>query len=365
MANSRDDPAEAHLARDREALLCDARELLDDAQIRLRLGQDARSLDLDRDQRPVVERGLVDLGRRRGREGHGIEGGVQDLGWRAELLGDDGDDVLVAERGRLALELRQLLDPLGRQDVAPAGHHLADLHVGRAELLEHRPDARRPPGIHEIVGLAQDDAGEPAPDRADRRLGQGDIETGGVDRVVDLLQAQVLDDRVATRRRQAFEEAPDPVASVGAQIGPVQPEKRIDDRGQGGVQRGTDDDPQPRRVGDDADLDRREDRGQPDRDRVDDHDEQAHGREQESSGQRHENGPREAVDQDEDRRPAGEADEPCAAERDDLGASGAERERLRDRDDPEEQQDDREQDGVDHHLDDETTHGVSSAVGPR
>ena len=76
-------------------------------------------------------------------------------------------------------------------------------------------------------------------------------------------------------------------------------------------------------------------------------------------------GPRESVDQDEDRRPRGEADEAGAAERDDLGAPGPEREWLRDGDDPEEQEDDREQDGVDHHLDDETTHGASSAVVPR
>ena len=50
------------------APLGDARQLLDDAEVRLGLGEDPRPLDLDRDQRPVVEPRLVDLRRRRRRE---------------------------------------------------------------------------------------------------------------------------------------------------------------------------------------------------------------------------------------------------------------------------------------------------------
>ena len=75
-----DDRREPDLAGDPDPPLGDAGQLLDDAQVGLGLGLDPRSLDLDRDERAVVEPGLVDLrGRRRG-ERDGIEGPVQDLG---------------------------------------------------------------------------------------------------------------------------------------------------------------------------------------------------------------------------------------------------------------------------------------------
>ncbi len=54
----------------------------------------------------------------------------------------------------------------------------------------------------ELVLVAEDDAGEPAADAADGRVREGDIEAGRVDRVVDLLEAQVLDDHVAAWRGQ-------------------------------------------------------------------------------------------------------------------------------------------------------------------
>ena len=58
----------ADLAGDGEPALGDRGELRDDAEVGLGLGDDLRPLDLDRDDRPVVERRPVDLGRRRGRE---------------------------------------------------------------------------------------------------------------------------------------------------------------------------------------------------------------------------------------------------------------------------------------------------------
>ena len=228
-----DDRAQAHLARDREPLLGDAGHLLHDPEVGLRLGQDPRSLDLDGDERPVVEPAPGGPApSMRPRRAPGRRSAYRASGGEPELLGDDRDHVLVAERRGLALELGQLGDPLGRQDVAPAGHHLADLHVGRPELLEHRPDPRRAARVHEVVCLAEDTPGEPAPDRPDRRVRERDVETGRVDRVVDLLEAEVLDDRVATRGRQAFEEAPDPAAPVGPEVGSVEAEDRIGEGGQ-------------------------------------------------------------------------------------------------------------------------------------
>ena len=75
-----DDRREPDLASDRDPPLGDAGQLLDDAQVGLGLGLDPRPLDLDRHERPVVEPGLVDLGRRRRGERDGVEGPVQDLG---------------------------------------------------------------------------------------------------------------------------------------------------------------------------------------------------------------------------------------------------------------------------------------------
>ena len=97
----------------------------------------------------------------------------------------------------------------------------------------------------------------------------------------------------------------------------------------------------------------------PDRDRVDDHDEEAHRREQQAAGQGDQDRPREPVDQDEDGRPRQEADEPGVAECDDRArtsvpnGNGWPTEMI-----AEEQDDDDEEDRVDHDLDEETAHVV-------
>ena len=61
-----DDLPDAHPTSDGEALLGRLRQLLHDAEVCLGLGDDLGPLDLDRDERPVGERGAVDL---RGRGG--------------------------------------------------------------------------------------------------------------------------------------------------------------------------------------------------------------------------------------------------------------------------------------------------------
>ena len=74
-----DDRAEADLACHAQALLRDARQLLDDPEVGLRLGLDPRPLDLDRHERPVVEPRLVDLGGRCRCERDRVERLVQDF----------------------------------------------------------------------------------------------------------------------------------------------------------------------------------------------------------------------------------------------------------------------------------------------
>jgi hypothetical protein len=106
-----------------------------------------------------------------------------------------------------------------------------------------------------------------------------------------------------------------------------------------------------------GDLDRSEEGGDVDRDRVDDHDEEAHRREQQAAGQRNQDRPSEAVDQHQDCRPRHEPDDAGATEREDRHRGWAERERLSDGDDPEQQDDEQEEDCVEEDLDDETAHG--------
>src|SRR6187551_575505 len=76
-----DDPFEPDLASHPETAFTDTGQLLDDPEVGLGLGLDARALHLDGDQGPIVESGLVDLGRRRRRERDRIERLVQ-LFWR-------------------------------------------------------------------------------------------------------------------------------------------------------------------------------------------------------------------------------------------------------------------------------------------
>src|SRR6185503_20367954 len=67
--------------------------------------------------------------------------------------------------------------------------------------------------------------------------------------------------------------------------------------------------------------------------------------------------------EDEDGCPRQEADRPRATQGDDRDlAVAAERERLGDRDRTEQKHDEREEDRVEHDLDDETTHLASSAI---
>ena len=134
---------------------------------------------------------------------------------------------------------------------------------------------------------------------------QGDVEARRVDRVVDLLEPQVLDDRVPARRGQSTRGTPRSprlrsalrsgrlsprTASATVERSVYRPAATMTHRTAG--------------LGDVGDLDRRDDRGDPDRDRVDDHHEEAHRREQQPAGQRDEDRPGEAVDQDEDGGPA-------------------------------------------------------------
>ena len=193
----------------RDASLGDRRELRDHAEVRLGLGDDLRPLDLDRDDAvPSWSVARWTWAVEAAANGSGSIVANSSSGGLAELVLDDGARLLPRERRGVALELGQLGDDVGRQHVAAARDHLADLDVRRAELLEQDPEPLAARAPSRSVLLAQDPRREPAPERRDRRPGERRVERHRVDRVVDLLEAQVLDDQVAARRGQRLEQPP-------------------------------------------------------------------------------------------------------------------------------------------------------------
>ena len=108
-----------------------------------------RPLDLDRDERPVGEGGAVDLRGRGGGERLLLDRREQLLRRSTELRLDHLAGVQPGERRGVGLQPGELGRPVRRQQVRARGQHLADLHVGRPELLQERRDAlaarSRPP----------------------------------------------------------------------------------------------------------------------------------------------------------------------------------------------------------------------------
>ena len=305
------------------------------------------------------------LGRGRRGERLVVDRGVQLLRGLAQLPLDHVPGFLPGEGGRVALQLRQLLDELRRQGVTAARDHLADLHVGRAELLEQDAEALGPrPGL-DHVRLAEDLVREPAADPADRRVAQRRVERLRVDQVVDLLQAQVLEDEVAVRRGQRLERPPDLVGPARqAQPRAVEAEHGIQHPAEDRVQGGEHQEPQPRRLRDLRDVGGDE-RGHPDDQRIHDDEEQTHRGQQQAAREGHDHGANEALAEDEDRSGDQQGDGPRARQLQDGRRLEPERERLCHREQAQEQDDHEDDDRVDDGLDDEAAHGFLSAQGRR
>ena len=132
---------ETDLAGDGQPPLCHEGQFPNHAQVRLGLGGDPRSLDLDRDEGPIHTSSPRD----------GPEpwtprrtASCSNVAYRTSGCAPSSFVTMSAtlRRANGAASLWRVDssdDPVVRQDVAPARHHLADLHVGRAELLEHGP----------------------------------------------------------------------------------------------------------------------------------------------------------------------------------------------------------------------------------
>ena len=131
-----DDLAHVHEVEGPDALLRDARGLVEEAEVGFDLLGRARALDLDRDDMAVREHGSVHLADRRGGQRLAVELEEEALDREAEVFEDDALDLLVRERAHVVLEAAELGDDVRRQDVRAHREQLAELDEGRAELVE-------------------------------------------------------------------------------------------------------------------------------------------------------------------------------------------------------------------------------------
>src|SRR5262249_11240896 len=115
--------------------------LVEQRDVRLDLARRVRPLHLDRNALAVGQQRVVDLADR----GSGcrslveLEEGLLDR--QAELFADDSLDLSERNWPDVVLELLQLDDDVGWDDVRARGEELAELDEGRAELLEHLAQA--------------------------------------------------------------------------------------------------------------------------------------------------------------------------------------------------------------------------------
>ena len=354
-----DDPLEVELAEHLEPATADLRDLLDDTEVGLRDRHDVRALDLDGHERPVRERRPVDLRGGCRRERLVVDGAEDLVGILSELGDEHLARPLPGNRAHVALELRELRAPVLGQRVPATRDDLTELHVGWAQLLEHRPHLAGGGHPGDRVLLGEEDALAPGTNDRERRALERDVDAVPVQRVVHLLEAEVLDEGAPSRRRQTVEQAPDPAADL-----------RLSGR-TGGADHGAEDDPndaeyrcdqeQPQECGvGHRDVERREARGNPEDDCDDDDLEQPERPEEQSPGEDHDGRPEDRVeDGDEDPRRE-ESEDPVVRRLDrhdrHCGPGAAERERLGDTDQGEDEQRQEQRGGVDRHLQDEPAH---------
>ena len=163
-----DDLAHVHEVEGPDALLRDARGLVEEAEVGFDLLGRAGALDLDRDDMAVREHGSVHLADRRGGQRLAVELEEEALDREAEVFEDDALDLFVRERAHVVLEAAQLGDDVRRQDVWTHREQLAELDEGRAELVEELAEMLAALGcaaLEELrpVPAARDQVGQPVP----------------------------------------------------------------------------------------------------------------------------------------------------------------------------------------------------------
>ena len=96
----------------------------------------ARPLHLDDDVLAVLERRAVHLADRPGRERRRLDRLEDVLPRHLQLLFHHVDDLGLGQRRDVVLQLRELVDDVGRDEVRPRREDLTELRERRAELFE-------------------------------------------------------------------------------------------------------------------------------------------------------------------------------------------------------------------------------------
>jgi len=101
-----------------------------------------------------MQPGPVHLRDRGRRQRHGIEGREHLLGRTAEVLDQLRQQQFVRHGRRAVLQLAELGDPLGLEQVDPGRQHLAQLDEGRPEFLEHASQPLRRRQVDQLMTVA-------------------------------------------------------------------------------------------------------------------------------------------------------------------------------------------------------------------
>ena len=120
-----------------DAVLRDARRLVEEREVGLDLPRGVRPLHLHGDALPVRQDGAVHLADRRRRHRFLLERGEELLDGELELLADHALDLGEGERRDVVLEGAQLDDDVRRHDVGTRREQLPELDERRPELVEH------------------------------------------------------------------------------------------------------------------------------------------------------------------------------------------------------------------------------------
>ena len=178
-----DEAADVDEVERAHTLLRDPCGLVEEREIRLDLARRTRALHLHRDAVAVRQHGAVHLSDRRRRDRRLLELEEEPLDLEPELGLDHGAGLCERERTNVVLELPQLCDDVGRNDVGARRQQLPELDERRPELVEHLAEARatgrrlrhvdpRPERQEVAQPVSLEEVAEPVTDRDLRDLGQ-------------------------------------------------------------------------------------------------------------------------------------------------------------------------------------------------
>ena len=196
------------VARPSEAPLQVVGQVAHDIEIGAHGDVDIRALHLDNYLLPVAKRGAVHLGGGSGGQRLALKAAVELIHGRAQFARDDLFGDVGGKRCDIALQLRHLFSPVGRQLFGAAGDDLAQLDIGRAKLLQHIAHGFRRRFADQRFLEPINDLLEKAADGAKRRDVKDDVLEIHGDDLKRLGNAQVFGKVVAPTEGKLVERLP-------------------------------------------------------------------------------------------------------------------------------------------------------------